>query len=942
MRLWEYKSCKISFVFITLILCVSVIAGVLALGSYDNAGGKHAEASISHHHGSKKATPTNSSYKDVYGQLYLYADDTWGEPYVYSAGAGNQITTSSTYATAGWRDFSYETSEDSVFESGTGYTWSSSAPSSFTIRYKTGSSADSSYYSTLWSDIQGGSYSTRTVYRYGDDFYFYSDKSTYYTFKCSASTSSVMYTFVVVYLYNLSSSYFTYATFTLTYNPNGGTVSPTSVSVTYNTTYVSPPTPTRTGFNFAGWYLGSTRYTGGTWKYNSAETVKAKWTSTINLDQQSGTGGTTSITAEAGVAMPTATAPTRSGWTFSGYWTGISGTGTQYYNSSMGSVTKNDLVNGTTLYASWTGSTTLDQQGGSGGTTSISGTYAAAMPSATAPTRSGWTFGGYYTSPGGQGTLIYDASMSATGTYSYGGQTLYAKWTSTINLDQQGGSGGSSSTSGAYNTTMPTATKPSRTGWTFGGYFTGIGGAGTQYYSDSMASTHNYDLASGTTLYAKWTSTINLDLQGGDGGTTSVTGTFSTAMPAASAPTRNDYTFGGYFTSVGGAGTQYYNAQMTSTHTFDIPSGTTLYAKWATNISFNKQGGTGGSDNVNVVYGAEMPTATAPTRTGYTFGGYFTENNGNGIQFYNASMQSVKNWNLSSNVPLYALWTPNDYTITFEYNGATAENTESNKIVTFNTVYNVLPQPIKAGNVFKGWYLDSNFTTEVTSATIMTTASDHTLYAKWQTWLNIYASGSTTKIDSIGDIGDNNTSAKLTLIPEAGNYISEISFDNSVFFTIDSYSTILSDLDFAVSVTYFASTKTNQFVLDMNIFAFYFDTYDAINLYVKTISTPYTSLKKAGGNSVSGVAVSATKGGSVTIIGDEYESLADSDTITVRADICLVGYQFDGWYFATDLNKCISSEMSEKFAKSLVYENQLVAIFSPIDKSNVNDSTSNE
>ena len=40
-------------------------------------------------------------------------------------------------------------------------------------------------------------------------------------------------------------------------------------------------------------------------------------------------------------------------------------------------------------------------------------------------------------------------------------------------------------------------------------------------------------------------------------------------------------------------------------------------------ITFDKQSGTGGSDSVTATFGSAMPTASAPTRSGYVFAGYF-------------------------------------------------------------------------------------------------------------------------------------------------------------------------------------------------------------------------------------------------------------------------------------------------------------------------------
>ena len=77
----------------------------------------------------------------------------------------------------------------------------------------------------------------------------------------------------------------------------------------------------------------------------------------VTLDQQSGSDGTTSIIATCGSAMPSGkTAPARVGYAFGGYWTGTSGSGIQYYDASMNSVTNwpSDGSGPTTLYAKWT------------------------------------------------------------------------------------------------------------------------------------------------------------------------------------------------------------------------------------------------------------------------------------------------------------------------------------------------------------------------------------------------------------------------------------------------------------------------------------------------------------------------------------------------------------------------------------------------------------
>ena len=66
-------------------------------------------------------------------------------------------------------------------------------------------------------------------------------------------------------------------TYTITFNANEGSVTPTSMTVTYDQPYVLP-TPTRTGYTFAGWYKDSTKYENGTWTTDDNITLTASWT----------------------------------------------------------------------------------------------------------------------------------------------------------------------------------------------------------------------------------------------------------------------------------------------------------------------------------------------------------------------------------------------------------------------------------------------------------------------------------------------------------------------------------------------------------------------------------------------------------------------------------------------------------------------------------------
>ncbi len=83
-------------------------------------------------------------------------------------------------------------------------------------------------------------------------------------------------------------------------------------------------------------------------------------------------------------------------------------------------------------------------------------------------------------------------------------------------------------------------------------------------------------------------------------------------------------------------------------------NGTTTSSSYT--VTLNKSGGTGGTSSVTVRNGSAMPSATAPTRTGYVFKGYYSSSNGSGTKYYDANMKSVHNWDKTSNGTLYAYW----------------------------------------------------------------------------------------------------------------------------------------------------------------------------------------------------------------------------------------------------------------------------------------------
>lgn len=130
--------------------------------------------------------------------------------------------------------------------------------------------------------------------------------------------------------------------YTVTYYANGHGTAPAADKKWYNET-LTLKSMSATGYVFGGWNTNSsgtgTNYAGGAnYTSNAALTLYAKWTaatSTVTLNNNNGTGGTSTVTATYGSAMPSATMPTRTNYIFEGYYdTSATTGGTQYYTSS--------------------------------------------------------------------------------------------------------------------------------------------------------------------------------------------------------------------------------------------------------------------------------------------------------------------------------------------------------------------------------------------------------------------------------------------------------------------------------------------------------------------------------------------------------------------------------------------------------------------------------
>ena len=193
-------------------------------------------------------------------------------------------------------------------------------------------------------------------------------------------------------------------------------------------------------------------------------------------------------------------------------------------------------------------------------------------------------------------------------------------------------------------------------------------------------------------------------------------------------PTKEGYLFDGWYWDK-----DVWEKPFTVNSLLEVPlsENMSVYAKWKPEnvgqtytITLNSNGG---SEVASITKGAgeSVTEPTAPTKAGYLFDGWYTDNNTFQNEYTFTAMPE-------ESFTLYASWTEDQqpattYTITFNSNGGSevaSITKEAGESVTEPTA------PTKTGFAFNGWYTDNGTFLNVYEFSVMP-AENITLYAKW-------------------------------------------------------------------------------------------------------------------------------------------------------------------------------------------------------------------
>ena len=433
----------------------------------------------------------------------------------------------------------------------------------------------------------------------------------------------------------------------------------------YGTAITAPAAPTKTGYTFIGWEpeLPATMPA-------KVMTVTAQWSInqyTITFDTDGGSE-VAPITQDYGTAITAPAAPTREGYTFTGWDTAIPAT-MPAHNMT---ITAQWTVNQYTI--------TFATDGGSE-VAPITQDYGSAITAPAAPTREGYTFTGW------------DKTIPAT--MPAGDMTITAQWTVnqyTITYDLDGGTAEGNPDTYTVETDAFTLKNPTRPGYTFTGWSgTGLTGEDNLTVTIPKGSTGN---RSYTAHWSLNTYSITYDLNGGTASGNPTSYTVESATITLNQPTKTGYTFTGW------SGTDLTGEDNL---TVTIPAGSTgdrsYTAHWSLNtysITYDLDGGTASGNPDFYTVESSTITLNPPTRTGYTFIGWSgTDLSGSDNLTVTIPTGSIGNRSYTAH------WSLNTYSIAYDLDGGTAFGNPDSYTVESAAI--TLNEPTKAGYVFTGW-----------------------------------------------------------------------------------------------------------------------------------------------------------------------------------------------------------------------------------------------
>lgn len=213
------------------------------------------------------------------------------------------------------------------------------------------------------------------------------------------------------------------------------------------------------------------------------------------------------------------------------------------------------------------------------------------------------------------------------------------------------------------------------------------------------------------------------------------------------------------------ASTKTYTAKFTGLETLGTSSvmtdskSVTIDALSTYTVTYNANGGSGAPAKQTKYRDKSITlSSTKPTRSGYVFSKWNTNSSGTGTSYSPGATYSG-----NASITLYAIWSANTYTITYDANGgsgAPAKQTKNHDAsITLSST-----KPTRTNYTFKGWAVSTNGSVSYNPGATYSANANLTLYAVWELTYKIpkVYDLSVSRSTSNGTISDDGTSMVIS------------------------------------------------------------------------------------------------------------------------------------------------------------------------------------
>lgn len=172
-------------------------------------------------------------------------------------------------------------------------------------------------------------------------------------------------------------------------------------------------------------------------------------------------------------------------------------------------------------------------------------------------------------------------------------------------------------------------------------------------------------------------------------------------------------------------------------------------------VEFRANGGTGSMPAQTSDLSTTL-TQNSFTHTGHTFEGWSTSPTGT------VSYLDTASYAFGADITLYAIWTLNTYTVTYEEHGGTAV---ADGAFTHGASLTYPAAPTRSGHTFQGWFLSSTGGTAQTETQVAAGNADVTLHAQWAAVEEPSSTVSTPSSTPVTETTQTSTTSTTALLP---------------------------------------------------------------------------------------------------------------------------------------------------------------------------------